>query len=279
LNACFGAESVEVENVPPREYALMVNGGGGFERTIQFNIVKVAFVADGYMAAWKENGTFNAKKALTDDSANANVTWTISGHPTATISNDGKVTFSDSYWYTDATDGEYIIRATHTHLYSCTDSTKLVVVGALECSNVLVKRKNKDIFNLEYGHWWLERGSESYGWWPKGLSEKMGEQATLTEQLWNTFTGVEGELNGVTDYRGGTLTRDPHHGDPYDEIIDVYILSHRTRDEAWEDLRTFAQSYEAGWSWPFGDNCNTFQMDMLEAGEYMTESECEELFE
>lgn len=42
-----------------------------------------------------------------------------------------------------------------------------------------------------YGHWWVEFGGESYGWWPKkpvGFIE--------------TFLGVEGEINGITNYKG-----------------------------------------------------------------------------
>lgn len=37
-----------------------------------------------------------------------------------------------------------------------------------------------------YGHWWVELGNESYGWWPaKGVD------------LLSTLTGVPGYLNGI----------------------------------------------------------------------------------
>ena len=135
-----------------------------------------------------------------------------------------------------------------------------------------------DVFNLVYGHWWIENEVESYGWWPVGLNEKMGEETELTKTLWNTLTGVDGELNGVTDY-GGSATVDPHHGHTPDETIEVWIMSNRTRAEAWSTLKTGANSFSGGWSWPFGNNCHSFQEDMLDAGGYMTESEVENYFE
>src|SRR5207249_3497394 len=60
-----------------------------------------------------------------------------------------------------------------------------------------------------YGHWWLEFDGESYGWWPKaGVG------------LFQTLTGVPGQLNGTDGgYAAGlaTATRDSHHGDSADE--------------------------------------------------------------
>ncbi len=256
-------------------------GAAGCYDECTVNIIKVEFEEEEYEVEWKSSENDNkwdAKDHLTSDSDGDNCTWTISGTPTSTIDSDGVVTFNSSCWYTDETDGKYVITATHNDSSSCSDSTDLIVVGALLCPDVLVQRLNMDVFNLIYGHWWIENGAASYGWWPVGLNEKMGEDATLTETLWNTFTGVDGELNGVTDY-GGSATVDPHHGDTPDETIEVWIMSNRTRADAWSALETAASAFSGGWSWPFGNNCHSFQEDMLDAGEYMTESEAEDHFE
>ena len=46
-----------------------------------------------------------------------------------------------------------------------------------------------------YGHWWIEMGSESYGWWPKG-----------PVNFFQTVISVPGILNAGQ-------AKDPHHGD------------------------------------------------------------------
>ena len=75
-----------------------------------------------------------------------------------------------------------------------------------------------------YGHWWVEMGAESYGWWP----------VPKVSGIWETIRGVPGELNGVTHHRTpdgrGTATIDPHHGDKTDtyaadRLEDGWILN------------------------------------------------------
>ncbi|RLC19833.1 MAG: hypothetical protein DRI57_06245 [Deltaproteobacteria bacterium] len=126
-----------------------------------------------------------------------------------------------------------------------------------DVASITMKRKHIDIgADDKYGHWWFEIGdpthanSESYGWWPKegvGLKETIG--------------GTNGELNGQTF--GGTLTRDPHHGDTADESFHPTIECNDTRsDKEIEDcLRKFANCYSGEWRWTFGagQNCHTFQ--------------------
>jgi hypothetical protein len=102
----------------------------------------------------------------------------------------------------------------------------------------------------KYGHWWLEMdGTESYGWWPK-------DHVGLTD----TFFGTEGELNGQTNF-GGTPTADPHQGDSAEEEFNPTVSKDdgRSDDDIKECLRSFANSYSGGWSWPFGQNCHSFQ--------------------
>jgi RHS repeat-associated protein len=117
-----------------------------------------------------------------------------------------------------------------------------------------------------YGHWWFEFDNESYGWWPKdGVS------------LFETLTGVPGQLNGTDRmYESGISTgnRDGHHGD----VGDVEFHPKRknrgklkygtaigtpcgcvTEFQVKDCLRKFAQNYSGKWSYPWGNNCHSFQ--------------------
>lgn len=122
----------------------------------------------------------------------------------------------------------------------------------------------------KYGHWWIEFNGESYGWWPKNPVGLAG-----------TLTGVPGELNGQS-YFGGTPTMDPHHGDAAD--IDFhpnrrdfwwwYKLHYgsaagtkckcATQDQVKDCARAFANAYSGSWSYPLGQNCHSFQKEMME---------------
>jgi RHS repeat-associated protein len=122
------------------------------------------------------------------------------------------------------------------------------------CDDITVKRRNINKSGRDkYGHWWVEMGGESYGWWPKYPVGTIG-----------TLFGVEGELNGQTSF-GGTATRDAHHGDPADEKFHPKISSScKTCDDAKNCIRSFARSYSGSWSWPFGQNCRSFQISMMD---------------
>jgi hypothetical protein len=136
------------------------------------------------------------------------------------------------------------------------------------CNNIMMKRKNisfdREVGDVEYGHWWVEMGDESYGWWPK-----------YPVGYWETLTGVEGELNGQTTF-GGSGTRDPHHGDMADDsFYPIIELNDNTCSEnCWDACNhaadcirnfanSFAKSYGGTWSWPFGQNCRSFQTTMM----------------
>lgn len=132
------------------------------------------------------------------------------------------------------------------------------------CNQIKVKRKNIDLNKSEsddaYGHWWVEFLGESYGWWPMaGVGYK------------ETLFGTDGELNGQSSF-GGTPTTDPHHGDN-DPNVEVYSVelsqmggcSNKTCKDAVDDFRKFANSYSGKWSWPFGQNCHSFQEAGLKA--------------
>ena len=117
-------------------------------------------------------------------------------------------------------------------------------------TSITLKRKNIHLSAEDkYGHWWFEMGSESYGWWPK-----------TPVGLWDTLFGTEGELNGQSNFMG-SATQDPHHGDSADEEFHPVVPCDDTRSdsEIQDCLRGFAQSYSGSWSWPFGQNCHSFQ--------------------
>lgn len=121
---------------------------------------------------------------------------------------------------------------------------------------VIEYRKDIDVFGEDkYGHWWIEIGeSESYGWWP---ADHVGVSDTLF--------GTEGVLNGGDVY-GGSLTEDPH-GKIHDRsdgvtAYQVYASPGYTAEQYKQQIRDFANSYSGSWSWPFGQNCHSFQNTM-----------------
>lgn len=119
---------------------------------------------------------------------------------------------------------------------------------------VFIKRKNIDLFGSDkYGHWWIEIDGESYGWWPKNPVGPL-----------DTIFGVPGELNGQTSF-GGTATLDPHDGDPADKSWQAKHTDGKTDAEVKGLIRSFATGYSGDWSWPFGQNCHSFQKSLMKA--------------
>ena len=142
---------------------------------------------------------------------------------------------------------------THTQSNPLRYSDRMGLKAGDVCYNITIKRKHiHKTGDDKYGHWWIEMGTESYGWWPK-----------YPVGLWDTLTGVEGELNGQTSF-GGKPTTDPHHGDSADETFNPKISSSadcecKTCEETVGCIRDFANAYAGGWSWPVGQNCHSFQ--------------------
>lgn len=120
-------------------------------------------------------------------------------------------------------------------------------------NGIVMKRKHISLKGDDrYGHWWMEiDGRESYGWWPK-----------TSVGRWDTLSGIDGELNGQTTF-GGSPTRDPHHGDPAEDMFAPVVAANDRRTDAQikDCLRGFARSYTGEWRWTFGagQNCHTFQ--------------------
>jgi len=163
-------------------------------------------------------------------------------------------------------------------------------LGLEEFTSITIKRKTVKWIELlkaklgkkpspddPYGHWWIEFDGEGYGWWPKN-------GVTLIQ----TLTGVPGQLNG-TDwmYAHGyaTSTRDGHYGDSGDIQFHpqrhIFILFGTpklkygpgagkhckcvTEGEVKDCLRKFVQTYSGSWSYPWGQNCHSFQKAAMDA--------------
>lgn len=125
---------------------------------------------------------------------------------------------------------------------------------ALECEDGKCGKQDK------YGHYWIEildgpdgKPVESYGWWPKS---KVGPMETLL--------GVQGELNGVTNF-GGTPTSDPHQGDIADEEFHPRLMNSITDQQVLDRIHDFVRSFKGEWRWTFGSgqNCRTFQTELM----------------
>ncbi|MDQ0291827.1 hypothetical protein [Oligosphaera ethanolica] len=240
---------------------------GASQKTTRVIIIKVAFTEVEKKVKWEEEGSYDASGLLTSDSTTNNLTWTITGFPTAALdTSSGTVTFSDTYKYDSESEGTYTVTATHNVVPSCSDSFTLKIVAYLKVT-VVLKRKNISLKNGDdkYGHWWAElNGTESYGWWPDRYVN-----------ILDTLTSVPGILNGRFPAPfGGTTTMDPHHGNTAEECIQTYIISHvRTIAEVLADVRDFANGYSGTWSWPFGQNCHSFQNSMVNDVNLLKEDE------
>lgn len=122
-----------------------------------------------------------------------------------------------------------------------------------------VKRTGPRLFS-PYGHWWIEAGMESYGWWP---------DRPLRLRHW--FTGTGGCLNGTWLNRHASPTRDALHGVPADHRFHPMLIRDKSDEQVRRDIRAFAQAYQGnwGWQWPWSNrpvqNCRTFQLDLFAA--------------
>lgn len=240
---------------------------GTSQKTLNVIIVKIAFSKTEDKVNWFENGTYNASNLLTDDSEKSNLSWNITGTPTASINaNNGLIYLSNTYIYNLEKEGTYTITATHNMNSLCSASFTLMVVAYLKIPAIL-KRKEISLKSDDdkYGHWWIElNNNESYGWWPDRYVN-----------IWDTLTSVPGILNGQPPAPfGGTEKTDPHHADTADISIQTYVISHeRTISETIMDIRNFANNYSGTWSWPFGQNCHSFQNSMVNSVRLIKEDE------
>lgn len=125
---------------------------------------------------------------------------------------------------------------------------------------VTVKRDNPTWRDL-YGHWWVEAGDQSWGWWPRAVPVGL-------RQL---LTGTGGVLNGVGLLgRSGTWDRDAQHGRPAAHAFHPVLIEAISDAEVLDGLRQFAHAYRGQWRWGWTrraepDTCRSFQDGLLQA--------------
>ncbi len=125
---------------------------------------------------------------------------------------------------------------------------------------VTVKRDNPTLRDL-YGHWWVEAGEHSWGWWPRAVPLGVRQLAF----------GTDGVLNGVGLLgRTGTWCRDAQHGQPAAHAFHPVLVEPIPDDEVAARLRRYAQGYEGRWQWAWTrrrehDTCRSFQHGLLRA--------------
>lgn len=123
---------------------------------------------------------------------------------------------------------------------------------------VTVKRDNPGWRDL-YGHWWVEVGEESYGWWP----------ATVPLGVRDVLHGTGGVLNGMgLLHRSGTWHRDAQHGRDAAHAFHPVLILPLSDVEVRSRLRAFAHAYRGGWRWGWTagaarDTCRSFQDGLL----------------
>lgn len=125
---------------------------------------------------------------------------------------------------------------------------------------VTVKRDNPTLRDF-YGHWWVEAGEESWGWWPRAVPVGMRQLAR----------GTEGVLNGVGLIgRTGTWSRDAQHGQPAAHAFHPVLIDSVPDDIVAAQLRRYAQGYSGRWRWAWTrrgqhDTCRSFHDGLLRA--------------
>lgn len=125
---------------------------------------------------------------------------------------------------------------------------------------VTVKRDNPTLRDL-YGHWWVEAGDESWGWWPRAVPVGLRQLAL----------GTGGVVNGAGLIgRKGTWSRDAQHGQPAAHEFHPVLVEAVTDEQVAARLRAYALSYDGVWRWAWTrrtehDTCRSFQDGLLRA--------------
>ena len=125
---------------------------------------------------------------------------------------------------------------------------------------VTVKRDNPTVRDL-YGHWWVEAGDESWGWWPRAVPVGLRQLAR----------GTEGVLNGAGLIgRKGTWSRDAQHGRAAAHAFHPVLAEPVPDEEVAARLRAYARGYDGAWRWAWTrraehDTCRSFQDGLLRA--------------
>lgn len=125
---------------------------------------------------------------------------------------------------------------------------------------VTVKRDNPTMRDI-YGHWWVEAGDESWGWWPRAVPVGLHQLAF----------GTSGVLNGTGLIgKRGTWSRDAQHGLPAAHAFHPVLVEAISDQEVASRLRGYAHGYAGAWRWAWTrrrqhDTCRSFQDDLMRA--------------
>ena len=125
---------------------------------------------------------------------------------------------------------------------------------------VTVKRDNPTLRDI-YGHWWVEAGEQSWGWWPRAVPVGVRQLAR----------GTDGVLNGVGLIgQSGTWSRDAHHGQSAAHSFHPVLVDPVSDDEVAARLGRYALGYSGRWQWAWTrrsehDTCRSFQDGLLRA--------------
>lgn len=125
---------------------------------------------------------------------------------------------------------------------------------------VTVKRDNPQWLDL-YGHWWVEAGERSWGWWPREIPVGVRQLARGTDGVLNG-TGLVG--------RRGTWQRDPQHGRRAAHCFHPVLVEPISDEEVVARLQAHADGYCGEWRWTWTRRsvhatCRTFQDGLLAA--------------
>lgn len=107
--------------------------------------------------------------------------------------------------------------------------------------------KDISISPPDWGHWYIEYGSElGYGWYPGPID--------------NPLFPVDGVLNNGLDTEPYTL------GGPNKKAgtREYQAYGNISKKAALNRIHSFAKSYSGNWSWPYGQNCRTFIQQLLD---------------
>jgi RHS repeat-associated protein len=105
-----------------------------------------------------------------------------------------------------------------------------------------------------FGHYWIEDGNESYGFWPL---DRFSENK-------DALVPGPGEVNGVSNF-DGTSTTDPHHGDP-GNTYKIYARKEVPGSNSAyyrAQLRLHAAFYPRNYGVFTANDCHTFQNQFL----------------
>lgn len=140
-------------------------------------------------------------------------------------------------------------------------AVRLVTYGAPRSLLFVTVKRDNPSWRDPYGHWWLEVGDRSYGWWPRAIP--VGLRGLLE--------GTPGVLNGMgVLHHSGTWDRDPQHGWASAHSFHPVLTLPLSDSEVRARIRACAHDYAGGWSWSqragaARHSCHSFQDALMDS--------------